>query len=47
MAIMSAAGVALALLLRRHHARPPQPVDRAAAAAVTAHTIPTVPTDAG
>jgi hypothetical protein len=47
MAIMSAAGVALALLLRRHRARPPTAVDRAAAAAVTTHTIPTVPADGG
>jgi len=47
MAVMSAAGVALALLLRRHSARPPTAVDRAAAAAVTTHTIPTVPADGG
>lgn len=32
---------------RRHRARPPQAVDRAAAAAVTAHTIPTVPSGGG
>ena len=47
MAIMSAAGVALALLLRRHRTRPSTAVDRAAAAAVTTHTIPTVPRDGG
>ena len=47
MAIMSAAGVALALLLRRHRTRPSTAVDRAAAAAVTTHTIPTVPADGG
>jgi MFS transporter len=43
LAIMSAAGVALALLVARH--RPPRPraVDRAAAAAVTTHTIPIEP----
>jgi hypothetical protein len=47
MAIMSAAGVALALLLRRHRPRPPTAVDRAAAAAVTTHTVPTVPAERG
>jgi EmrB/QacA subfamily drug resistance transporter len=41
--IMSAAGVALALLVRRHRAAQARGVDRAAAAAVTAHTIPTQP----
>ena len=41
LAIMSAAGVALVLLLGRHRARRPRAVDRAAAAAVTVHTIPT------
>jgi MFS family permease len=44
MAIWSALGVALVVLLRRHHARAPLAVDRAAAAASIAHTIPTEPT---
>ena len=43
LALMSAAGVALAVLVRRHHAAKAHAVDRAAAAAVTAHTIPTAP----
>ena len=43
MAIWCAAGVALVVLLRRHRARRPQAIDRAAAAAATAHTIPTRP----
>jgi MFS family permease len=40
---LSGSGVGLALLVARH--RPPRPraVDRAAAAAVTVHTIPTEP----
>jgi MFS family permease len=46
LAVMSAAGVGLIALLARHRARPPQAVDRAAAAAVTTHTIPTEPTAA-
>jgi EmrB/QacA subfamily drug resistance transporter len=41
--VMSAAGVALALLVRHHRAAQARGVDRAAAAAVTAHTIPTQP----
>jgi hypothetical protein len=32
---------------RRHRGRAPQPVDRAAAAAASVHTIPTQPTAAG
>jgi hypothetical protein len=40
---MSAAGVALALLMARHRAARPRAIDRAAAAAVTVHTIPTEP----
>ena len=44
MAIWSALGVALVVFLRRHHARSPRAVDRAAAAASIAHTIPTEPT---
>jgi EmrB/QacA subfamily drug resistance transporter len=43
LALMSAAGVALAVLVRRGRAAKTQAVDRAAAAAVTAHTIPTTP----
>ena len=43
LALMSAAGVALAVLVRRHRATKAQAVDRAAAAAVTVHTIPTTP----
>ena len=41
--IMSAAGVALALLMGRHRPSPPRAIDRAAAAAVLVHTIPTSP----
>jgi EmrB/QacA subfamily drug resistance transporter len=41
--IMSAAGVVLALLIRRHRAVRARGIDRAAAAAVTTHTIPTEP----
>ena len=43
LAIVSAAGVALAILMKRHRAPKPGAVDRAAAAAVTTHTIPTAP----
>jgi EmrB/QacA subfamily drug resistance transporter len=43
LAVMSAAGVALALLMARHRAARPRAIDRAAAAAVTVHTIPTEP----
>jgi MFS family permease len=42
-ALMSAAGVALALLLRRHRSTRTEAVHRAAAAALTAHTIPVRP----
>jgi hypothetical protein len=38
-----AAGVALALLVGRHRLGRPRAIDRAAAAAVVAHTIPTEP----
>jgi EmrB/QacA subfamily drug resistance transporter len=41
LAIAAGAGVALALLMGRHRAANPRAVDRAAAAAVTTHTIPT------
>jgi hypothetical protein len=44
MALMAAAGILLVVLLRRFRAREPRAVDRAAAAAVTTHTIPTEPT---
>ncbi|HKP99908.1 MAG TPA: MFS transporter [Actinomycetes bacterium] len=43
LAIMSAAGVALAVLMRRYRAARPRAIDRAAAAAVTTHTIPIEP----
>jgi EmrB/QacA subfamily drug resistance transporter len=42
--LMSAAGVSLVLLLRRHRAEPATAVHLAAAAAATSHTIPTRPT---
>jgi MFS family permease len=44
MAIWCACGVALIAFMRRHHARKPQTVDLAAAAAASVHTIPTEPT---
>ncbi|MFZ0040402.1 MAG: MFS transporter [Solirubrobacteraceae bacterium] len=43
LAIFSAAGVALCLLVARHRPEQPQAIHRAAAAAATAHTIPTRP----
>ena len=43
MAIMSALGVALIVLMRRQHIRETRAVDRAAAAAATTFTIPTEP----
>jgi EmrB/QacA subfamily drug resistance transporter len=43
MAIWCAAGIGLIVLMRRLHAGRPRPVDRAAAAASTAHTLPVVP----
>ena len=46
MAITSAAGIALLVLLARHRQRPTRLVDRVAAAAGTTHTIPTEPTAA-
>ena len=41
LAIMSAAGIALIFFLARFRSRQPRGIDRAAAAAVTTHTIPT------
>jgi hypothetical protein len=43
LAIMSALGVTLVLLVARHRAKPVRAVDRAAAAAVISPTIPTRP----
>jgi EmrB/QacA subfamily drug resistance transporter len=43
MAIWCACGIGLVVFLRRHRARPPQAIDRAAAAAASLHTIPTQP----
>jgi EmrB/QacA subfamily drug resistance transporter len=45
MAICSAAGIALALLMARHYQPRPRAIDRAAAAAATSHTIPTQPVE--
>jgi MFS family permease len=44
MAIWCACGIALVAFLRRHRARPPQTIDRVAAAAASLHTIPVEPT---
>ena len=46
MAICSAAGIALALLMARHRQGKPTAVERAAAAAASSHTIPTRPVEA-
>jgi EmrB/QacA subfamily drug resistance transporter len=46
MAVLCVFGVALALLIGRHRTGPVRPVDRAAAAAAAAHTIPTQPVPA-
>ena len=46
MAIWAAAGIGLIALLARHKARKPERIDRASAAAVTTHTIPTQPSAA-
>jgi predicted permease len=43
MAILSGLGIAVALLMARHHQRRPRAVDLAAAAAASSHTIPTEP----
>src|SRR6478735_1117615 len=47
LALCSVAGVVLALLVARHRPRPPEAVDYAAAAASSAHTLPTSPAFAG
>jgi MFS family permease len=47
LAILSAAGVALAVLVARGRSARPRPVDRAAAAAATSHTIPVARIPAG
>jgi EmrB/QacA subfamily drug resistance transporter len=44
MAILAASGVLLVGFMRRHHPGPSHAIDRAAAAAITVHTIPTQPT---
>ncbi len=46
MAILSGLGIALALLMARHHQARPRAVDLAAAAAATSHTSPTRPVGA-
>jgi sugar phosphate permease len=46
MAILSAAGILLVAFLRRYHPARGQAVNRAAAAAITTHTIPTQPSPA-
>ena len=46
MAVWSALGVALIVLLRRAKQSHPRAIDRAAAAAVSTHTIPTQPAPA-
>jgi hypothetical protein len=43
LAIFSGAGIALSLLMARHRPTEPTTVQRAAAAAASQHTIPTVP----
>jgi len=43
LAIFSAAGIALSLLMARHRPEQPEAIHRAAAAAATSHTIPTRP----
>ena len=46
MAIWSAAGIALIVLMARHRRQPTRAIDRAAAAAASVHTIPTEPSAA-
>src|SRR4029079_9300960 len=43
LAVCSAAGIAVALLMARHHQRKAKAVDRVAAAAAVVHTVPTQP----
>ena len=43
LAIFSASGIALSLLIARHRPEQPQAIHRAAAAAAVSHTIPTRP----
>jgi EmrB/QacA subfamily drug resistance transporter len=43
LAVLSASGIAVALLMARHHQRNPDAVHLAAAAAASTHTIPTEP----
>jgi EmrB/QacA subfamily drug resistance transporter len=48
MAVLCGLGIAIALLMARHHQARPTAIDRvAAAAAATSHTIPTRPTSTG
>jgi EmrB/QacA subfamily drug resistance transporter len=46
MAVLAACGVLLIGLMRRHHVAQARAIDRAAAAAITTHTIPTQPSTA-
>jgi hypothetical protein len=46
LAICSGLGIAIALLMARHHQRRPSAIDLAAAAAASSHTIPTRPVTA-
>ena len=46
LAVFSALGIALSLLMARHYQAPPRAIDRAAAAAATAHTLPVPHPDA-
>ena len=46
-ALICAAGVAFAFLMGRHRGEKPTAVSRAAAAAVTTHTIPVHPATTG
>jgi EmrB/QacA subfamily drug resistance transporter len=45
MALLSASGIALVVLLRRYRVREPRAIDRAAAAAISVHTLPTPSVD--
>jgi EmrB/QacA subfamily drug resistance transporter len=46
LAVFSALGIALSLLMARHYQAPPRAIDRAAAAAATTHTLPVPHPDA-